>query len=82
MWGGGNLTRAIVIILIVQRLIVIRYVSNINACFIFYSSVNLYNYDDISLTLNRLLANQGLWKLDKDIAVKDLAWKLTELYKV
>ena len=47
----------------------------LHACFIFYSSVNLYNYDDISLTLNRLLANQGVRKLDKDIAVKDLPLK-------
>jgi hypothetical protein len=45
--------------------------SNINACFRFYSSVNLYeNYDDItSETLNILLANQGVSitqaKLDK-----------------
>ena len=45
--------------------------SNINACFRFYSSVNLYeSYDDItSETLNILLANQGVSitqaKLDK-----------------
>lgn len=56
----------------VTHLRVIRNVSsNINACFRFYSSVNLHeSYDDItSETLNILLANQGVSitqaKLDK-----------------